>query len=147
MTSSNNRREGDRGETNFNRDQNHMGHPYEHRSSGGGRAPHGYTQAIQPRRSVQAVLARPGQDEAVAILFVKHDNSYKTVAFGETVIKEMFFSSIYPNVRISKDTSMKAYQVMCRRIERVAAASPGHPTRAPHAQHRPYRLSQGGRIL
>ena len=42
---------------------------------------------------MQAVLARPGQDEAVAILFVKHDNSYKTVAFGETVIKEMFFVS------------------------------------------------------
>ena len=63
------------------------------------------------RRSVQAVLARPGQDEAVAILFVKHDNSYKTVAFGETVIKEMFFSSMYPNVRISRETSMVAYQV------------------------------------
>ena len=46
---------------------------------------------------MQAVLARPVQDEAAnrmaTILFVKHDNSYKTVAFGETVIKEMFFVS------------------------------------------------------
>ena len=42
---------------------------------------------------MQAVLARPGQDEAVAILFVKHDIGYENVALGETIIKEMILVS------------------------------------------------------
>ena len=42
---------------------------------------------------MQAVLARPGQDEAVAILLNKHDIGYKSVAFGETIIKEMILVS------------------------------------------------------
>jgi len=70
---------------------------------------------------VQQTLYQISQDELEAISRIAylHDRSYKSVNFGEDLIKEMVFSSVC-GIPLSAKSTMTAYRLMIQRVHRVA---------------------------
>ena len=50
-----------------------------------------------------------------------HDRRYKSVSFGEELIKEMLFSSVF-GVPLKANAALTAYRLMIQRVHRVATA-------------------------
>ena len=67
------------------------------------------------------MLAGPGEDEINVIneFVSQHDMHYKSINFGEDLIKEMIMSSIF-GIPMSANTAMSAYRLMVQRVTRVS---------------------------
>ena len=67
------------------------------------------------------MLAGLGEDEINVVndLVSQHDKHYKSVKFGEDLIKEMIMSSIF-GIPMSANTAISAYRLMIQRVTRVA---------------------------
>lgn len=63
--------------------------------------------------------AFPFQVETIKKIGYWHDKCYKSVNFGEDLIKEMLFSSVC-GVPLSVQSAMTAYRLMIQRVNRVA---------------------------
>ena len=63
----------------------------------------------------------PGEDEINVVndIVNQHDKQYKSVNFGEDLIKEMIMSSIF-GIPMSANTAISAYRLMIQRVTRVA---------------------------
>ena len=70
---------------------------------------------------LEGMFAGPGEDEInVVNEFVSlHDKHYKSINFGEDLIKEMIMSSIF-GIPMSANNAMSAYRLMVQRVTRVA---------------------------
>lgn len=69
------------------------------------------------------ILYQISQDELDTITRISylHDRSYKSVNFGEDLIKEMLFSSVC-RMPLSAKSTMTAYRLMIQRVHKVATA-------------------------
>jgi len=69
------------------------------------------------------ILYQISQDELDTITRISylHDRSYKSVNFGEDLIKEMLFSSVC-RIPLSAKSTMTAYRLMIQRVHKVATA-------------------------
>jgi len=63
----------------------------------------------------------PGEDEINVVndMVNQHDKHYKSVNFGEDLIKEMIMSSIF-GIPMSANTAISAYRLMIQRVTRVS---------------------------
>ena len=51
-----------------------------------------------------------------------HDDQYRSVPFGEELIKEMVMASVF-SLPLSQNSAMTAYKLMIQRVTKVAQAS------------------------
>jgi hypothetical protein len=67
------------------------------------------------------LLARVTVDEFSQLQIISqiHDTNYKSISFGEELIKEMVLSSVF-KVPLSPSATMTAYRLMIQRVTRVA---------------------------
>ena len=70
---------------------------------------------------LEGMLVGPGEDEIRVVneLVDQHDKYYKSVNFGEDLIKEMIMSSIF-GIPMGSNTAMSAYRLMVQRVTRVS---------------------------
>ena len=70
---------------------------------------------------LEGMLVGPGEDEIrIVNEFVdQHDKNYKSINFGEDLIKEMIMSSIF-GIPMSANTAMSAYRLMVQRVTKVS---------------------------
>ena len=70
---------------------------------------------------LEGMFASPGEDEINAVheLVRNHDRQYKSINFGEDLIKEMIMSSLF-GIPLSAKAAMTAYRLMMQRVTRVA---------------------------
>jgi len=63
----------------------------------------------------------PGEDEINVVndIVNQHDKHYKSVNFGEDLIKEMIMSSMF-GIPMSANTAISAYRLMIQRVTRVS---------------------------
>ena len=63
----------------------------------------------------------PGEDEISVVnnIVCQHDKHYKSINFGEDLIKEMIMSSIF-GIKMSANTAISAYRLMVQRVTRVS---------------------------
>ena len=61
------------------------------------------------------------QMNAISQIGQLHDRRFKSVNFGEALIKEMLFSSVF-GVPLSINAALTAYRLMVQRVHRVATA-------------------------
>ena len=70
---------------------------------------------------LEGMLVGPGEDEIRVVnqFAEQHDKYYKSVNFGEDLIKEMIMSSIF-GIPMSSNTAMSAYRLMVQRVTGVS---------------------------
>ena len=70
---------------------------------------------------LERMFMGPGEDEIFAVnkLVSQHDKQYKSINFGEDLIKEMIMSSMF-GISVSANSAMSAYRLMRQRVARVA---------------------------
>ena len=85
-----------------------------------------YVESTTQNVSVWNPLSKMGSNtdflfqlETIGRIAYIHDRAYKSVNFGEDLIKEMVFSSVC-GVPLSVRSSMTAYRLMIQRVHRVA---------------------------